>query len=539
MLLKKLITLALILAAFALPRTHPALAAPAVIPKSGIDAPCGVVDAINYPIDGVSIDHDDFGLYRAPFGGRHTGIDMAFNRYGDAVHAVARGRVTYADPNGWDTEKGVVIIEHIFPDDSIFFSLYGHMEPINGHTFPKVGACVELGDVVGAVGHPLHGAPHLHYEIRRMDGNNGGPGYYSVDPLDGGWLHPIDFTERWQLALKPAFRAMITASGGPVAPPIFLTDGSALFAEDYHLEKRSAADNTLWRLDVAGLSGIITLPDGRVLGRTDTDQIIVVDGSQFSATWKADRALASPPLRVGVSVVFLSADQRVVSYSPDGQLRWQTEPLGDHVERYVVSGNLLAVSTGVSAGDTESFRLTVIDPNGKIVYQASAPAPIIPISAPDGFYGMVATQIGHLDSTLNWHPLMDVGQTLGRGAQLAVDPQGGVVLYPGHGQQLFAYSANGTLRWQADLTSVPIQPPLIGIGTGCLVYALNSDGALLAYRASDGALRGLTALYAGGVHGHTAARWMHILPGDQVQFAAGYLSIATVDGPTLAGLKSC
>src|SRR6476660_838507 len=70
---------------------------------------CGVVDAIDYPIDGISIDHDDFGMYRAGFDGRHTGIDMAFDRYGDPVRAAARGRVTFSDPNGWDTEKGVVI----------------------------------------------------------------------------------------------------------------------------------------------------------------------------------------------------------------------------------------------------------------------------------------------------------------------------------------------------------------------------------------------------------------------------------------------
>src|SRR5262245_20989065 len=162
-----------------------------------------VVDAIDYPIDGVSIDHDDFGMYRAGFDGRHTGIDMAFDRYGDPVRAAARGRVTFSDPKGWDTEKGVVIIEYIFPDDSILFTLYGHMEELNGHNFPKEGQCVELGDVIGAVGHPSRGAPHLHYEVRKMKASTGGPGYWPVDPLDGGWLHPIDFTEQWQLRLSP------------------------------------------------------------------------------------------------------------------------------------------------------------------------------------------------------------------------------------------------------------------------------------------------------------------------------------------------
>src|SRR5437764_13943534 len=81
--------------------------------------PCGVVDAIDYPIDGISIEHDDFGMYRAVFGGYHTGIDMAFNRYGDPVRASARGRVTLDDPAGLHREKRAGTTRHTLPDDRI------------------------------------------------------------------------------------------------------------------------------------------------------------------------------------------------------------------------------------------------------------------------------------------------------------------------------------------------------------------------------------------------------------------------------------
>ena len=57
---------------------------------------CGIVDAIDYPIDiseTITEGYDDFGLFRARFGGMHTGIDVGFNRRGEPVHAVARGRV--------------------------------------------------------------------------------------------------------------------------------------------------------------------------------------------------------------------------------------------------------------------------------------------------------------------------------------------------------------------------------------------------------------------------------------------------------------
>src|SRR5258708_17908695 len=94
------------------------LALPVQVSAQGKD-PCGVVDALDYPIDSVSPPSDDFGMYRAWFSGRHTGIDIAFDRYGDPVRAAARGRVTYADPKGWNEERGVVIIEHTFPDGSV------------------------------------------------------------------------------------------------------------------------------------------------------------------------------------------------------------------------------------------------------------------------------------------------------------------------------------------------------------------------------------------------------------------------------------
>jgi outer membrane protein assembly factor BamB len=496
--------------------------------------PCGVVDSIDYPIDGISIDHDDFGMYRAVFNGRHTGIDMAFDRYGDPVRAAARGKVTFSDVAGWDTEKGVVIIEHTFPDDSIFFTLYGHMEEVNGRKFPLVGQCVERGDIIGSVGHPSRGAPHLHYEIRVMKASTGGPGYWPVDPLDGGWLHPIDFTEQWQLRFNPAFRSMMAAGGGPTAPPLWEPDGSAIFAEEYHLEQRAASGQRLWRLDVQGLTGIIHLPDGRILGSTTDNQVIIVDNARFAATWQADRPLRSPPLRLGDSLVFLASDNRVVSYTPDGALRWQTPPLGTHVERYAQNGDRLAVS----AEQDGAFKLWVIDASGTVLYQATAPSPVTPVAAPGGsFIVMVASQIGQLGPDMAWKPLMDVGQTLGRNSQIAIDSQGNVVLYPGQGQTIFAYGPNGGLRWKAALTRPQTQPALVGVGADCIAYVLTSDGALLAYRAADGALRGMTTLYAGGRHGHPASRFLKVSPDDQVQFSAGYLSIATIDGPTLANLN--
>jgi murein DD-endopeptidase MepM/ murein hydrolase activator NlpD len=128
-------------------------------------------------------------------------MDVAFYRHGEPVRAIANGRVTYADPEGWDTEKGVVIVEHSLPDGSRVYSLYGHMEPIGDYFFPGVGQCVTPGQIVGAVGDPSLSAPHLHFEIRVMLPDDGGPGYWDTNPLEAGWLNPLDFVRLWQLRL--------------------------------------------------------------------------------------------------------------------------------------------------------------------------------------------------------------------------------------------------------------------------------------------------------------------------------------------------
>ncbi|MCC7205655.1 MAG: peptidoglycan DD-metalloendopeptidase family protein [Anaerolineae bacterium] len=504
--------------------------------QAQVQQDCGIVDALDYPMDGVSIEHDDFGMYRGIFNGYHTGMDFAFGRGGEPVRAAARGRVTFSDPEGWDTEKGVVVIEHLFPDGSTVFTLYGHMEELNGHRFPRVGDCVTRGQIIGAIGNPSQSARHLHYEIRRMRASTGGPGYSATDPLDSGWMHPIEFTERWRLRLNPAFRNVMTASGAPLAPALWLPDGGAVFFSNYQIEQQNVLSQSLWKLSVRGLVGVVRLPDGRILGRTDADQIILFQDGRFVASWQAGTALASPPMLLGSGVVFLTQDNRLISYDVAGTALWQTEPLGDYVERYVVSGERIAL-TGTHQG---AHRLWVVDAAGQRAYEAAAPMPVVPFRAPDGsFLILVAGQVNILDGALNLRLLFDTGLPLSRSSQAALDNQGNVLIYPGYGGEVYAFAADGTRRWQTRLPSTPHTPPLLAAGQGCLAYVLMPDGALLAYRGENGALGGMAALYAGGERETQAARTLEVLPGEQVRFAAGYLSTATVDGPTLGGVDNC
>ncbi|MBE2196643.1 MAG: peptidoglycan DD-metalloendopeptidase family protein [Anaerolinea sp.] len=511
------------------------LLTPLTLSAAQPQADCGIVDAIDYPIDGISIDHDDFGMYRAGFQGYHTGIDMAFGRYGEPVRAAAKGRVTYADPAGWNDEKGVVIIEHLFPDRNIYFTLYGHMEEVGDYRFPMVGQCVSLGDIIGAVGNPKASARHLHYETRTMRSSAGGPGYWETDPLNGGWMHPIEFTEQWRLRLSPAFRKIVSASGRPGGAPLIGADGSVVFVGQNQIESVDPNNVALWRLSVPGLMGIVALPDGRILGRTSQNQVILFANGRFAASWVADRPLHSPPLRLNDVVAFISADQRIVGYSSEGQLQWQTDPLSSHIEEYAVSSGLLAIS-GQKEG---AHRLWVVNDQGKLVYEGTAPAPVIPLASPYGLLVLVGSQVGLITPEGSLMLLLDTGQSLGRSSRAAMDNRGNVYLYPGQGDFLFAYGPDGGLRWQTRLAALPKQPPLIAVGQGCLMYALTDSGALLSYQTSDGALRGIAALYAGGTAQVPSARLLEVLPSEQVRFSAGYVSIATLDGLTLAGLENC
>ncbi|GAB4556263.1 MAG: hypothetical protein OHK0023_28390 [Anaerolineae bacterium] len=529
---KKLVCIALLIA----------LGLPTLFIQGQADRDCGVIEGIDYPIDGISIEHDDFGMYRGGYGGYHSGIDMAFERYGEPIRAAARGRVTFSDTAGWGDEKGVVVIEHTLPDRTSVFSLYGHMEETPSYRFPSVGECIERGEIIGVVGAPKSSAKHLHYEIRTMRASTGGPGYWDTDPLSGGWLHPIEFTEQWRLRLSPAFQGILTASSVPVAAPLWAADGSAILATQTQIESRIVANNGLsirapqWVLRVEGMIGIAPLTDGRIIGSTINGQVYVFDKDRFAASWRADRPLRTPPLRVGNSIVFLDSDNRALSVVPEtGAVLWQTEPLGKRIEHHAVSGDLLAVATERDG----SYEIVVLNPAGQIVYAGRAPAPIMPSPLGGGFLIMVSTQVSLLSPSAVLTPLLDTGIGLARSAQVAVDPIGSVYIYPGYGQEIYAFAPGGGLRWRSRLPSVPVIPPKLAVGDGCLLYVLTADGSLLAFRATDGALSGLASLYGGGRRRQESARVLTILPGEQVIFSAGYLSTAIIHGMKLANLSEC
>ncbi|MDR2076423.1 MAG: peptidoglycan DD-metalloendopeptidase family protein [Desulfovibrio sp.] len=99
-----------------------------------------------------------FGYRTNPFTGRssmHQGIDIS-NQIGTPVWAPARGRVTFAGPDG---AYGIsVIIDH----GNDLVTRYSHLQ----QTLVKVGQSVQRGEVIASLGNTGRSTgPHLHYEI--------------------------------------------------------------------------------------------------------------------------------------------------------------------------------------------------------------------------------------------------------------------------------------------------------------------------------------------------------------------------------------
>ncbi|MCA9903072.1 MAG: peptidoglycan DD-metalloendopeptidase family protein, partial [Anaerolineae bacterium] len=295
-------------------------------------ADCGIADAIDYPIDiSDTLDqgYDDFGLFRARFGGLHTAIDIGFNRRGEPVHAVARGRVTYSDVNGWDTEKGVVIVEHVFPDGSTIYSVYGHMEQTDSIFFPVVGACVERGTILGTIGWPSRGLPHLHYELRNFLPDDGGPGYVDENPLLDGWFHPLDFTNLWRARLDPAANGYASFVDLPTLPPLLLDTGSIALASGTSLISYQPPTTRLWEIDLqTAITGIAGLSDGRIAARTRGGQAVIMQNGRFLHVWEVDGGDASFAV-FGDTLLFPTQAGGVEAFSPTGQRLWTVEGLPD------------------------------------------------------------------------------------------------------------------------------------------------------------------------------------------------------------------
>jgi murein DD-endopeptidase MepM/ murein hydrolase activator NlpD len=524
-----------------------------LIPLSAQDvpipnAPCGVVDAIGYPLESVETrtlaeGYDDFGLFRPRFGGRHTGLDVGFREGGETVRAAARGRVTYADIEGWDTEKGVVIIEHVFPNDEIYYTLYGHMEESETAKFPEVGDCMEMGDAVGAVGFPSMSAPHLHFEVRNFLPDDGGPGYVEGNPLEEGWYQPLDFVALWRMRLSPAFVRYSTFENAPTIPPAMMSDGKTAIASGDVISVVAEPDTILWRINLDDLaSGIAALQDGGVVARSRSGQVVTVSNGRFSALWIVEGPDV-PFAYFDNQLIFVTDGGGLAAYTPSGDAIWSLDAPDDAGDVLHADSNSAAIAVSVEVEDGVLWR--AVDSTGSLIYERVFDDEPLVAHAPDGSWTLL-TNAGLL--RLNGGVMQTIGGVnvrVGRTAAFTVDALGASYLYAGDSARtLISWDAAGAVRWEATYPSseAEILSPILQADTGCLLYSLSVEGQLYIFDAISGDLVNQLTLYAGGSQSRQPrARLLQPKMDGTVDVNAGFLTMMTLDSPTLGDgvMESC
>ncbi len=506
---------------------------------SHYDAVCGVVDALRYPVDSVETrtiarGYDDFGLFRTRWEGNHVGVDVAFHEQGSPVYATARGQVTYSNIEGWSTEGGVVILEHVLPDNTIYYSVYGHVQEANTITLPTVGDCVEMGDTIAAVGWPKSSAPHLHYEIRRFLPDDGGPGYIDGNPIDEGWHHPLDFTLFWQSRLRDHILHYITLDTAPTLPPVRLENNTWAFASDDVITVLAPPNTVLWRVTLDDVvSGLATLPGNRVVAHSRSGQVATLANGRYGTLWTTDTH-DIPFVVFDDRLIFVRGDGGLAAFTSNGDPLWRLDlagtprPFASDLQH---NRNSVALSSGVS------WR--AVDLEGSILYEATFSEP--PLVAPlnqDSWMVLGDGELRRINSNGTVQSTTTVDIHPGRTAQMVVDLVGNVYLFVGdQDNTLIAWDVHGSERWRMSIPSLNtiLLPPLLELDIGCSLFSLDENGQLTVINTQDGTVAHQLQLYAGGASSRRpGGRLLQGQPDGTLIFGAGFLTVVTLDATALA-----
>ena len=503
---------------------------------------CGVVDDIGYPFANVSRTATNAFYVRFPFGndrpdyGFHAGEDWFAARggsLGEPVQAIANGLVTLSAETGWGVDKGVVIIEHALPDGSIIYSLYGHMEALNGHVFPEQGSCLERGDVVGAIGNP-RSRPHLHFEIRHMWPTFTGFGYSERPPELEGWENPTAYIVNWQAWLNPAYRWHAVTREPMTALPALDGSGTIYVATEGFVQTYGTDAELKYRYAL------------------DTDEVIsqwsALDFGALAFTTQGDLwgfkndltpgGVLSPG---GQSEDFIDAGELLLLNSSAGRLRifnrnltqiGQLEDV-DGVSDVAVGEQVVALASGGLAP-----QLLLLTPNGQLLQRASlrGSADVTP-AADGGVLVRTRRALWHVSAQAEWTFVSDQFEVTPSSSALSSDGWGSIYLFSGRNDsRLTSFALDGQMRWQTSLDVLISGGPVMAVGGGCGLYLGSSDGYLTAVNTATGQIGETLQIYAGALSGEAA--WLTVGGDEMVYFAVGGNQIIALDGRTLVGLPA-
>lgn len=423
---------------------------------------CGVVDIINMPVDpNVFTLVQDFAVPSYRHQGRfHLGEDWYGGRdtsVGQPVRAAATGRVTFASESAWGSDGGVIIIEHKFPDESIAYTMYGHLMATASMPFPERLACVTAGQIIGAVG-DIRPAPHIHFEVRINNPEIPGPGYLREMPYEQGWRRASKFVQNWQTWLQPAHQwhffigeGDARSERGLTTPPLILNDNSLLFLDVTGTILRRATHDgrVLWRVQVdpaVSLSGYqgksyITFADGRMAEITD------IERGRLSDTWRLEAQFTGAPIQAFDWLIFPTPDNALVAVAEDRRtMLWRLENIPP-LSRWHIAGDRVNFVMGLITTEHEFIMLSG---SGALIDRKQLSETASLASEPDGT--LLVYSLGGLwrvDITGEWALVDEDLPAGGQHSSLFVTSGGRRFLF--NGTTLYGYNSEGTLLWETPI----------------------------------------------------------------------------------------
>jgi len=477
-------------------------------------AQCGVVAQLDFPVDTTAfVRVQDYASASVRHQGRyHTGEDWYGGRdtsAGQVVRAMAAGRVMHAAPQGWGRDGGVVILEHVMPDETVVYSVYGHITENELVIFPTPLTCVGVGDPIGVIA-DVRPAPHVHFEIKTNNPTLPGAGYAWEDPSAAGWQRPSQFVRDWQTWLQPAhaWHYRLNTSTGPQPPPVPLDDGSLIFLDAGRLGRLTPDGRNLWRVvpDQPVASLVPYADSALIVYANGTLQPVGRDGA-LGERWAVSFTPDSAPMPAGNRLVFHLANNALAALDMETrQIVWSLADIPP-VVRWHSAGDILALLGADGA-------LRVVSADGALLDTAQVRDGAAFATSPDG--ALLAYTTGGLwrvSADGAWTPFLETAGPGGGAAALAFDAG---TLYLFDGAVLSARSGAGEQVWAVTLPHVGGEVRLQPLGTVLLLTS--SQGHVIALQAGSGALCNATQAWGDG----RAAPWQQL--GDD-----GLLRLALAD----------
>lgn len=434
------------------------------VPQSG--APCGWADTLDFPLappnGETAFGGGDFGAYRERYEKYHAGEDWGFSNrsnFGQPVHSIGHGQITYAQPVGWGADKGVFIVRHTFSNGDSFLSFYGHLDPPS--VTLKEGVCVQRGDIVGQIGRPRT-PPHLHFEVRVHFPYSTGGGYWPSDPAGAGWMPPSQTISQYRLQVSPG--AVWTAEDASTSSrPLGNLDETTflMIAGDDLVGIDLLTGDELWLYKLSDhIKDALLDLDRQVLYISDSVAGLLAfalpDGKEFNSEglepfWEqklpSSGRIDFMPLPGGG--VLVSHRDTLSAFSPQGDLLWEEDQDG-YLESWALANEWVVFTTS-----DDHAPLMTADADGLYIWEDALSG--IPLVADDQAWLYAEDGLYKLNLTAQTtRRVYDLPTTLMRRSTAFLLSDGGLILLhtDSADRRLLSFDSDGKLQWEF---SIPLE----------------------------------------------------------------------------------